>query len=130
MKACSILLVEDEEYIRENLSEILGMHGYHVDVAATGESGVEMVRKKEYDIVLTDLRLPGMDGIEVVRNVKTITPDVACIILTGYATVETAVEAMRVGAFTYLKAFRKRPSLRSKAYESTRSRSKRQAQKR
>lgn len=103
MKACSILLVEDEEYIRENLSEILGMHGHHVDVAATGESGVEMVRKKEYDIVLTDLRLPGMDGIEVVRNVKTINPDAACIILTGYATVETAVEAMRVGAFTYLK---------------------------
>ncbi|MEK6758460.1 MAG: sigma-54 dependent transcriptional regulator [Deltaproteobacteria bacterium] len=103
MKVCSVLLVEDEEYIRENLSEILGMHGYHVEVAANGETGVEMVRKKDYDIVLTDLRLPGMDGIEVVRNVKTITPDAACIILTGYATVETAVEAMRVGAFTYLK---------------------------
>src|SRR3990170_316924 len=99
----TILLVEDEEYIRENLSEILQMNGYQVSTAANGEMGLDLARRSDFDIVLTDLKLPGMSGIEVVRSVKSISPDTACIILTGYASVETAVEAMRVGAFTYLK---------------------------
>ncbi|MBI1911770.1 MAG: sigma-54-dependent Fis family transcriptional regulator [Deltaproteobacteria bacterium] len=98
-----ILLVEDEEYIRENLSEILEMNGYKVVTAANGEEGINAAKKNDFSVVLTDLRLPGMSGIEVIRNVKAISPNTACIILTGYATVETAVEAMRVGAFTYLK---------------------------
>ncbi|OGQ64439.1 MAG: Fis family transcriptional regulator, partial [Deltaproteobacteria bacterium RIFCSPLOWO2_02_FULL_55_12] len=101
--SCKILLVEDEEYIRENLSEILEMNGYSVATAPNGEAGCELARKNEYDLVLTDLKLPGMSGIDVVRSIKSISPDTACIILTGYASVETAVEAMRVGAFTYLK---------------------------
>ncbi len=103
MGDCTVLLVEDEEYIRENLSEILGMNGYKVTTAPNGEAGVEAAKKSPYNIVLTDLKLPGMSGIDVIRSVKSITPNTACIILTGYASVETAVEAMRVGAFTYLK---------------------------
>lgn len=99
----TVLLVEDEEYIRENLSEILGMHGYKIETAPNGEAGLEAARKRNFDIVLTDLKLPGISGIDVVRAVKAISPTTACIILTGYASVETAVEAMRVGAFTYLK---------------------------
>src|SRR3972149_4909420 len=100
---CNILLVEDEEYIRENLSEILHMNGHSVSTAPNGEAGLDLAKRSDFDIVLTDLKLPGMNGIEVIRSVKSISPDTACIILTGYASVETAVEAMRVGAFTYLK---------------------------
>lgn len=103
MGEARILIIEDEEYIRENLSEILELHGHKVVAAPNGESGLEIARKSEFDVVLTDLKLPGINGIEVIRSVKAISPDTACIILTGYATVETAVEAMRVGAFTYLK---------------------------
>ncbi|MBI5642868.1 MAG: sigma-54-dependent Fis family transcriptional regulator [Deltaproteobacteria bacterium] len=103
MRECTILLVEDEEYIRENLSEILEMNGYKVYTAATGEAGLDAAKKISFDVVLTDLKLPGINGIEVIRSVKSLSPTTACLILTGYATVETAVEAMRVGAFTYLK---------------------------
>ncbi|MDP2689211.1 MAG: sigma-54 dependent transcriptional regulator [Deltaproteobacteria bacterium] len=103
MRETSILLVEDEEYIRENLSEILGMNGYKVATAANGEAGLEAMKSSPADIVLTDLKLPGISGIDVVRSVKVMSPNTPCIILTGYASVETAVEAMRVGAFTYLK---------------------------
>lgn len=98
----TILLVEDEEFIRESTSEILEMHGYKVTTAANGEAGIETARKKDFDIVLTDLKLPGASGIDVIKAVKGISPNTACIVLTGFASVETAVEAMWAGAFTYL----------------------------
>jgi DNA-binding NtrC family response regulator len=103
MGICTILLVEDEEYIRESLKEILEMNGYKVTTAHNGESGIEAAAKANFDILITDLKLPGTDGIGVIRAVKSNSPDTTCIVLTGYASVETAVEAMRVGAFTYLK---------------------------
>jgi len=103
MREATVLLVEDEEYIRENLSEILEMNGYRVTTAANGEAGLDAMKAAPADIVLTDLKLPGISGIDVVRSVKSMSPNTPCIILTGYASVETAVEAMRVGAFTYLK---------------------------
>jgi DNA-binding NtrC family response regulator len=103
LKDRSVLIVEDEEYIRESLCEILSMHGYEATAFSDGEQGVKAVGTGDYDIVLTDLRLPGMSGIEVIKEVKRTSPHTACIILTGYASVETAVEAMRAGAFTYLK---------------------------
>jgi len=103
MREASVLLVEDEEYIRENLSEILEMNGYRVTTAPNGEAGLDAMKASPADIVLTDLKLPGISGIDVVSSVKGISPNTPCIIITGYASVETAVEAMRVGAFTYLK---------------------------
>jgi len=103
MREASVLLIEDEEYIRENLSEILEMNGYRVSTAPNGEAGLDAMKASPADIVLTDLKLPGISGIDVVSSVKSISPNTPCIIITGYASVETAVEAMRVGAFTYLK---------------------------
>jgi DNA-binding NtrC family response regulator len=103
LKDRTVFIIEDEEYIRDNLSEILAMHGYRVTAFSDGESGTDAVKKAACDIMLTDLQLPGMSGIDVIRNVKEVSPDTACVILTGYATVETAVEAMRAGAFTYIK---------------------------
>ncbi|MEK7774118.1 MAG: sigma-54 dependent transcriptional regulator, partial [Deltaproteobacteria bacterium] len=99
----NILLVEDEEYIRENLTEILEMNGYNVSAAANGEAGIEIARKRNHDVLLTDLKLPGISGIEVIRSIRSLSPNTVCIVLTGYASVETAVEAMRTGAFTYLE---------------------------
>lgn len=103
MSDCKILVVEDEEYIRESLCEILQMHGYRAVAVSNGEAGVELIKKEDYDIVLTDLKLPGMSGIDIIRSIKEISPDTSCIVLTGYASVESAVEAMRVGAHTYLQ---------------------------
>ncbi len=103
MKEPLVLIVEDEEFIRESLCEILSLNGYKAVAFSTGEEGIEAIAETDYDIVITDLRLPGINGIDVVREVKTASPHTACIILTGYASVESAVEAMRVGAYTYLK---------------------------
>jgi len=103
MRERTILLVEDEEYLRENLSEILELHGYKVIPVPSGEVAIETARKKSFNVVLTDLKLPGVGGIEVIQSIKKINPDTACIILTGFGSIETAVDAMRAGAFTYLK---------------------------
>ncbi|HXI10727.1 MAG TPA: sigma-54 dependent transcriptional regulator [Thermodesulfobacteriota bacterium] len=99
----TILLVEDEDFIRESTSEILEMNGYRVTTAPSGEAGIETARKKDFDIVLTDLKLPAATGIDVIKAVKTISPNTACIILTGYGSIETTIEAMKAGAFTYLQ---------------------------
>ncbi len=99
----TILLVEDEDYLRENLSEILELHGNRVVAVPSGEGAIEAARKKNFGVLLTDLKLPGIGGIEVIRSIKNINPATACIILTGFGSIESAVDAMRAGAFTYLK---------------------------
>jgi len=99
----AVLLIEDEINLRVTLTEVLELRGYKVCAAATGEEGVEAASKRSFDVVVTDLRLPGINGIEVIRAVKSISSYTEGIVITGYATVETAVEAMRVGAFTYLQ---------------------------
>lgn len=120
MKDRTVFIVEDEEYIRENLSEILAMNGYTVTAFPDGESAIDAVKKTGCDILLTDLQLPGISGMDVTRRVKDISPETACIMLTGHASLETAVEAMRIGAFDYLpKPFKKDELLvkLEKAYE-------------
>ena len=97
-----ILLIDDSTDILENLSEYLRNDGYEVDTAANGESGISMIEKKYYDIVLTDLMMPSVDGMEVLKYVTKSSPDSICIILTGYGTVKNAVEAMKLGAYQYL----------------------------
>lgn len=97
-----ILVVDDEPAFRKMLSDLLeGVH-YSVDVAADGEQALQMVSKSEYDLVITDLSLPKMNGTQVLAAVKRACPDTPVILITGYATVDTAIEAMKLGAYDYI----------------------------
>ena len=102
MKSHRILVVDDDPAIRETLTTLLTMKNYEVTAVADGPSAIEEVKKDKYQMVITDLMIPRMNGIEIVKSLKEIDRDLQCIIITGYATVTTAVEAMKAGAFDYL----------------------------
>ncbi len=98
----TILVIDDEKNIREGLGAALELEGYSVQLAADGESGLDMALHGDIDLVITDLRMPGLSGEEVLRRVTTETPGIPVIVLTGHGTVENAVEAMRSGAYDFL----------------------------
>jgi putative PEP-CTERM system response regulator len=98
----SILVIEDKDSMQKMLSATLESEGYEVDAVADGQSGVNRAREKKYDVVLTDLKLPKMDGMGVLSEVKEIDPETSVILMTAYGTIETAVQAMRMGAFDFL----------------------------
>jgi DNA-binding NtrC family response regulator len=97
-----ILIVEDDEIFLRPLQRTLEVAGYEVVVAPSGEDAIDALKGDDIDLVLTDRRLPGMDGVELVRRVRVDHPDLAVIVMTAYGTIESAVEAMRVGAADYL----------------------------
>src|SRR5688572_21065445 len=97
-----ILVVDDEPIIREVLGTLLGTRGYRVQSSTSGEEALEEVTREEYDAVLLDLMLPGRDGIETLRAILARDPDQVVIMVTAFATVETAVSAIRAGAFDYI----------------------------
>jgi CheY-like chemotaxis protein len=98
-----ILCVDDEEVILSSFRKILVLDGYSVDTVESGQEALGLVQSHHYDFVFTDLKMPRMDGVEVTKGVKHLRPDIDVIIITGYATVETAVETMRVGAMDYVQ---------------------------
>lgn len=98
----NILVVDDEAVIREGMRRILEADGYAVDTSASGYVAIEAIQGKSFDLVITDLKMPGMDGIEVLKAIKVLQPEVPVILITGYSTVDTAVEAMKNGAFDYI----------------------------
>ena len=102
MARAKILVVDDESKIRESFSDILGLEDFEVDSAQNGEEAIEMIDQDYYDIALIDLNMPKVDGMEVLKYLVEHTIDTIGIILTGYATIRTAVEAMKSGAFDYL----------------------------
>ncbi|VAX35401.1 Response regulator of zinc sigma-54-dependent two-component system [hydrothermal vent metagenome] len=97
-----ILVVDDEPLIRESLYEILRIEGYHVQMAASGEDAYTLIEKDCFDIVVTDLKLPIMTGLDLLIKTKKSHPNIEFILITGYGSIETAVEAMRKNAFDYI----------------------------
>ena len=98
-----ILIVDDEAFIRGNLERILGEDGYRPYSTEKGEEALRLVNEEEIDLVLLDLNLAGRSGLEVLRELRESDPELLVIIITGYGTVETAVEALKMGAYDYIK---------------------------
>ncbi len=97
-----ILIVDDEENIRLTLQTLLTRSGYSVAMAASGEEAVSLVKNQTFDLLLVDLKMPGVDGMQVVAVAREHAPDTAIIILTGHGSLETAIESLRHGVFDYL----------------------------
>src|SRR5271155_2012582 len=108
MKAekASILIVEDEPKMRRLLELQLAEEGFHARTAPDAETGVQLLGKEAFDVVVTDFKLPGMSGLEFLHAVKRVNADLPVVIMTAYGTVENAVDAMKAGASDYvLKPF-------------------------
>jgi len=98
----NILIVDDEKAIRKTLGEILSYEGYKMDEAGDGEEALKRFKEKSYDVVLCDIKMPKMDGIEFLEKAREINPDVPIIMISGHGTIETAVEAVKKGAYDYI----------------------------
>ncbi|HSF04587.1 MAG TPA: sigma-54 dependent transcriptional regulator [Methylomirabilota bacterium] len=97
-----ILIVEDDQIFLRPLQRTLEVEGYEVMVVTSGEDAIDVLKNDDVDLVLTDKRLPGMDGVDLVRRLKADHPDQAVVVMTAYGTIESAVEAVRLGAADYL----------------------------
>lgn len=97
-----VLIMEDEVSVAKGLGMVLSEEGYYVDLAMTGSSALDSFNQKMFDLLVADLRLPDIDGMEVIKQVKRRRPDTEVLVITGYSTVNTAVEAMKLGASDYL----------------------------
>jgi len=102
MSGAKILVVDDELIVRESLGGWLERDGHMVDKAASGEESLEKFEKTRYDIILLDIKMEGMSGLEVLKRVKEIDPDVSVVMITAYGSIPSAIEAMKSGAYEYL----------------------------
>ena len=102
MTTGSLLVVDDEESVAVTIGAILELDGYEVAIATSGADALRKLRESEFDLVLTDLRLDDADGLSIVSEVCRVQPDTVSIILTGYASLESAIKALREGAYDYL----------------------------
>jgi two-component system response regulator AtoC len=103
VESIKILVVDDEALVRDIIKKGLSqMGGFSVEVAQNGPEAIEKIEKDVFDLVLTDLKMPGMDGLELLKNIKGTRPEVMVILMTAYGSIETAVEAMRIGANDYI----------------------------
>src|ERR1700749_5361547 len=97
-----ILIIDDEKAIRKTLMEILSFEGYKVEEASDGEEGLKKFKEKTYDLVLCDIKMPKLDGIEFLQKAGESNPDVPIIMISGHGNIETAVEAVKTGAYDYI----------------------------
>ncbi len=98
----NILIVDDEKAIRKTLGEILSYEGYKLEEASDGEEALKRFKEKSYDVVLCDIKMPKMDGIEFLERAREANPDIPIIMISGHGTIETAVEAVKKGAYDYI----------------------------
>lgn len=103
MSLGKILVVDDEDIVRTSCSRTLVPEGYEVILVKNGFDGLALLEEGPVDLVLTDLKMPEIDGIEILRRIKEKWPQIEVIIITGYQTVDTAVKAIKLGAFDYLE---------------------------
>jgi len=96
-----ILIIEDEAAIRRVLNKIISEENesYHVEEAADGLAGLEMIKNNDYDLVLCDIKMPKMDGVEVLEKTKKMKPEVPIVMISGHGDIDTAIQTMRLGAF-------------------------------
>jgi len=99
----TILIIDDEKAIRKTLSEILSFEGYKIEEAADGEEGLKKFKEKNYDVVLCDIKMPKIDGIEFLQKAVEVNPDVPVIMISGHGNIETAVEAVKKGAYDFIQ---------------------------
>jgi two-component system, NtrC family, nitrogen regulation response regulator NtrX len=99
----NILIIDDEKAIRKTLSEILSFEGYKIDEAVDGEEGLKKFKEKTYDVVLSDIKMPKIDGIDFLQKALESNPDVPIIMISGHGNIETAVEAVKKGAYDFIQ---------------------------
>ncbi|UCC38772.1 MAG: hybrid sensor histidine kinase/response regulator [Candidatus Aminicenantes bacterium] len=97
-----ILVIDDDESMRDSCTQILTKDGFQAEIAKDGSSGLEKIKENKPDLVLIDLKMPGINGLEVLERTNEIDPNIIAVVITGYATVESAVEAMKKGAYDFL----------------------------
>ncbi|HKA34640.1 MAG TPA: response regulator, partial [Candidatus Binatia bacterium] len=97
-----VLIVDDEEHVCTLFKRILQKDGYEVECAPSGEDALAMLERRPFDLVITDLKMPGIDGLELLKRGRALRPSVSFVMLTAFGTVQTAVEAMKQGAYDYL----------------------------
>lgn len=102
MEGLRVLLVDDDDDFRNLLAERLRMRHLEISAARSGPEAIAAIERQGFDVVVLDLRMPEMDGIEVLRRIKEIQPRVEVVLLTGYASMESGIDGMRLGAFDYL----------------------------
>ena len=97
-----VLLVDDEPDFVESLSQSLQIRDFDVKTSLSGDEALDLIQKQDFDVIVLDVLMPGKDGIETLKEIKTIKPLLHVIMLTGHATVETGIEGMKLGAYDYL----------------------------
>jgi DNA-binding NtrC family response regulator len=102
MVEAKILVVDDEEIVLKSFRKILESRGHQVYTALSGQEVFDFLEKEPVDIIFTDMKMPGIDGIEVLERVKEKYPDILVVMITGYSTVQSAEQAMKLGAFDYI----------------------------
>jgi DNA-binding NtrC family response regulator len=102
MKGSKILLVDDEVVFTTNMSKLLTSRGYRVTAANSGDAAIQELEKEDFDVVVLDLKMPGMDGITTLKEIKKLELFTQTLILTGHGSIDTALEAVRLGAYDYL----------------------------
>ncbi len=103
METGSILVIDDEPGIRDSLETLLMLEGFHVEMAAEGQSGLDLLASRQYDLLLLDLALPGESGIDLLPRIKRLRPELPVIMITAYGTVNNVVDALRAGAENFVQ---------------------------
>jgi DNA-binding NtrC family response regulator len=103
MEPKKVLVIDDEQIVLDSIRKILKEEDYEIDASLSGREGLDRAIKEQYDVVLTDIRMPDIGGMRVLRDIKRAKPSLPVVMITGYATVQSAVQAMKLGAMDYLE---------------------------